>query len=122
AERGAAARLLEEQWPADFLRDQTVLTATDVSQELVALTVRTRAGLLDVGIHVTIGDEEVEQAVVVHIDKPDAPSEVRPHCGDQSGPETGIHEQGVALVEIESGVVLREIGGHDVESAVSVDV
>ena len=82
--RGSTAR---GEWSADLVRDLAEALVPDVSQEAVALTKRARAGPPDVGIHVTVGDEEVEQAVVVHVDEPDAPSEVRPHRGDQTGPD-----------------------------------
>src|SRR4029453_9511724 len=77
AERSTATRPLQEEPAAHFGGDVAKAFAAQVSKQLLRLQVR-RAQILtvDVGIHVAVGDEQIEEAVVVHFTKtPPHPTE-----------------------------------------------
>ena len=78
-------------------------------------------GAVDFGVDVTVGDEDVEPAVVVHVEEADAPAEV---AGvDAEAGEVGVVvEVEVAEVVVEGVGVSGEVGLDDVEEAVAVEV
>src|SRR2546425_10566760 len=75
--------------------------------------------LLDLGIDVTVADENVGPAVVVHVEKAAAPAEIL-RVRAESGGESGVLEIGAAEIAIERGRVAGEIGFDDVEIAVEI--
>ena len=107
---------------AGLAGDLFELAVAQVAIEVFVLGV----GRIDVravhfGIDVAVGDEDVEPAVVVHVEEADAPAEV---AGvDAEAGEVGVVvEVAAAEVQIEGVGVAGEVGLDDVEEAVAVEV
>ena len=98
------------------------LAVAQVAVEIFAFGVR-RVGVRAVhfGIDVSVGDQDVEPAVVVHVEEADAPAEVAGVDAD-AGEVGAVVEVEAAEVLIEGGGVSGEVGLDDVEEAVAVEV
>jgi hypothetical protein len=70
-------------------------------EHLVALPVRAGAGARDIGIDMSVCHKEIEKAVVVGIDEPDAPTEGGPKRRREASAEADIDEQPISLIAIE---------------------
>src|SRR5579859_4366532 len=72
------------------------------------------------GVYVAIGDEDVEKAIVVKVEKAGAPGQKR-NCGvTEADPERDVCEIGAAVVAIKRFVVVGKGGDEKVEFAVAI--
>ena len=78
-------------------------------------------GLIDLGIDVAVRHQNVEPAVVVHVEEADAPAE-QPRVDAQAAGISAVLEVAVAEVGVERVGVAGEVGLHHVEVAVAVVV
>src|SRR5690348_12262813 len=76
---------------------------------------------IDFWIDVAVGEEEIGPAVVIKVEEHGAPAEVF-GVEAEAGGESNVVESAVAVVAVERGSVVREIGFEDVEVAVAVGV
>jgi hypothetical protein len=107
AERGAAARSFDEQRASDFFRSVPETTRADVDEHLLPLTVRRATSrAIHLGIHVAVGDEEGEAAVIVEVSEPGAPPEVGECRRHDAGPVADIGEEPGLAVLVQRVVVL----------------
>jgi hypothetical protein len=123
AERSAATRLLQEEPAAHFGGDVAKAFAPQVPKQLLRLQVR-RAQILtvDVGIHVAVCDEQIEEAVVVHVHEAHAPSHERGAAPRDASHVADVGEEPTAAVLIQCVVVVREVGDDQIEMPVIVVV
>src|SRR5205823_6241039 len=97
--------------------------AVEIAKQERTLSVRgAPVGLVCDGVDVAVGDEEVEEAVIVKIDETGAPTEKWNSGNAQAGAKGNINEICVAFVAIESLVVVGEGSDEEVELAVTVVV
>ena len=78
-------------------------------------------GAVDLRIDVTVGHEDVEPAIVVHVEEAYAPAE-ETRVDAETGEIGVIVEVAVAEVEVERIGVTSEVGLDDVEKAVPIEV
>ena len=76
-------------------------------------------GFVDFGIDVAVGHEDVEPAVVVHIEEADAPAEEASIDAEAAG-ISAVFEDGVAEIGVEGIGVAGEIRFYDIEIAVAI--
>ena len=122
AEGSSAARFLEQQPAPDFGGRMPEPRAL-VEEELLPLRVaRAEPVLVDLRVDVAVGDEDVEAAVVVDVDEPDAPPEVRPGSGGDARCVAAIGEDPGRTVLVQRVVVVREVRDDEVGKTVAVVV
>ena len=70
----------------------------------------------------SVGDEKIEQAVIVVIEKTGAPAQERNGRAAEAGFEGNIGEARVAVVAIKSFVIVRECSDEEIQAAVAIVV
>ena len=80
-----------------------------------------KIGGVDLGVDVAVDDEEIGPAVVVDVGEHGAPAE-RVGVDAEAGCEGYVGEGAIAVVVVEGGGVVGEVGLEDVERAVAVVV
>ena len=82
AERGAAARFLDRQAAADSPATSRKRRPSRFRNSCLRCRYCVPSPCrADLGIDVAVGDEDIEQAVVVDVDEADAPAQIRPSGG-----------------------------------------
>ena len=76
---------------------------------------------VDFGIDVAVNQQKIGPAVIVEVEEHRAPSQIL-RVQAESGGEGDVVECAVAVVAIEGGGVVGEIGFEDVELAVAIEV
>src|SRR5207253_7423359 len=77
--------------------------------------------LFDFGIHVSVADENVGPAIIVHVKKAAAPSQVlRVHS--QASGKSGIFKIPAPAIVVERGSIPGEVGLNNVQIAVKIIV
>src|SRR5260370_3575052 len=121
AESGAASRNDGGEAAAGGGRNFLEFCAVKIAKKLRAL-VRRGAQFCAVGhgVDVAVGDEDVEKAIVVKVEKAGAPGKKR-NCGvTEAGAEGDVCEIGAAVVAIKRFVVVGKGGDEKVELAVAI--
>ena len=96
------------------------LAVAQIAIEILALGVgRIHLRAIDLGIHVAVGDEDVEPAIVIDVDEADAPAE-QARIDAEACLVGAIVERAVAEIHKERIGIAGEIGLHDIEHAVAV--
>jgi len=67
-----------------------------------------------------LGDEEILPAIIIIVEKADAPAGMLHSGARQAGTEAGIRKRGVAIVLVESVVLVGQIGDQQVRPAVVI--
>ena len=121
ADRESPTRLGDLQSGARGLRDVDE-PACVVQEELILLAeaFMQRRIVIDIWIDVPIGEEEVETAVQIGVEKRRAPSHAREGWTRQTEGSGQILEQVPVAIVIERVAVVREVGDDEIESAVTI--
>src|ERR1700679_263992 len=98
------------------------LAVAQVAVKIFALRVGcVDRGMVDLGVDVAVGDQDVEPAVIVDVQKADAPAK-QARVDAQTGLIGAVVEGTVAQVHVERIRVSGEVGLDDVEQTVAVVV
>ena len=118
----AAARLGLLHSRAGLLRRVAESAIAEVAVEEAGLAEgRAEFGGIHLGVNVAVGDQQVGMAVVVHVGEHGPPAE-RVRIDAEAGFEGDVGEGAVAVVVVEGGGVVGEIGLEEVEVAIAVIV
>ena len=102
--------------------DVLELAVAQIAVEILVLGVGcVHVGTVHFGVDVAVGDEDVEPAVVVHVEEADAPAE-KAGVDAEAGEVGAVVEVEPAQVQVERIGVAGEVGLDDVEEAVAVVV
>src|SRR5581483_4870774 len=82
---------------------------------------RAQLELIDLRINVAVYKKQVGPAVVVEVEEHRSPAEILGVQSDAGG-ESGIGEGSIAIVVIERGAVVGEVGFEDIEAAIAIVV
>ncbi len=122
SEGGAASGCGVGDAGAGLRGDLFELAVAEVAIEILVLRIGgIDVGAFDLGVDVAVGHEDVEPAIVVHVEEAYAPAE---EAGvDAKAGEIGVVvEVAVAEIEVEGVGVAGEVGLDDVEEAVAIEV
>ncbi len=122
AEGAAASRARRDGRRAETVGDVREHAVARVAVHDLPLFVRGfRRNMADLRIHVSVGEEDVEPAVVVEVGEAGAPPQP-PRVHAEPGVERPVLAEAVAAVRVERRGVAGEVRLDDVERAVAVEV
>ena len=108
---------------ASLSADVQQLRSAGVEIQLVRLPVGgVHVDAIHLRVDMSVGDEDILQPVVVEVEESDAPAQIAPAIADESRMMGIIDECTLAGIAIERVVVVGEVGDHDVEPAVVVEI
>src|SRR5437660_7847021 len=90
-------------------------------QDARLLVVRSKLVFVDFWIDVAVHQQQIRPAIVVEVHEHRAPSEVL-GMQTEAGRIGSISESAIAVVAIERGAVVREIGFENVELSIAIEV
>ena len=123
AEGGSPADLGQGEGLPGCAGDILEAALPGVAEELVGLRVR-GGGVEELHVvqRMPVGDEDVQEPVVVVVEKGGAPADIGQRRASEARPHRLPGEQAVSLVAVEAGGLAVEVGDHEVEEAVVVVV
>src|ERR1700723_1819849 len=116
---GSAEQFAETGNLADILEGAVAFVAEQHQRLAIRRDARNEIGLR---IDMTVGDEEIHPAVVVHIQKRGAPGDIRHTGRTQTGRERNVGESLFSLIPIESVRRGVEVSDVDAEAAAVVEI
>ena len=123
AEGGRPARRLPPHGVVRLPGDLGEPAAAIVPEDLVGLTVaRREIGLVDAGVDVAVGDEDVEVSVVVEVDHARTPPQREPRRAVQIGLPHRVGEQARPVVDIGVVGLVGEVRHEEIERAVAIQI
>src|ERR1700680_3346072 len=123
AENGTARRDDDCEAAAGSWRDFLEFGTVQISEELGALRPSCAPiRLVRDRIDVAVGNENIKEAVIVEVEEAGAPAEEWNRGIPETGFEGNVGERGIAIVTIESFVIVGEGSDEEIELAVAIVV